>query len=446
MTGAKERKILIVGEVIVDVTITPRGSENKLRLGGVTHAARGMWAWDADFDVAVSLPSYLEDSARKYFSSLGCSNFHVLGYVNGAPNVTLIFDPTEVGDQEYDSLLRDEKSFCRSSEIDQNVEKYSDVLIFPGEFPIEVIEPFLNDSSKLHIDVAYDINDLNELRVGKSKLESVFLSTSSKLFLDIYQQDIEKIAADCAELGVSSFVFKENRGGARVFRQGKDPLGLPAQLGTTINSVGVGDVFAARYFTALVNEQEISEAGIRAAQASSAYSQTTDVDTFKTYVARAENLSVEDLEYLGGTQLPWQDRQNLHIYIAAPDFDYIDRSHIERVVSSLRYHNFSVRRPVLENGQLPLDSSLGALQQTYDRDIELLNDCCLVFAIPLHKDPGTLVELGIAIERGIPVVVYDPNQEANNTMVVAGANTYSSDIDCCLNAVFTLLSKGGKHG
>lgn len=445
MTGRKNNKILIVGEVIVDVTITPRGNENKLRLGGIAHAARGMWAWGSDFDVAVVLPSYLEKSAREYFSSLGCSNFHVLGYVNGAPNVTLIFDPTEVGDQEYDNLLRDEKSFSRNSELEQNIEKYSNLLIFPGEFPLGVIEPFLDDSSKLHIDVAYDIDDLKGLCIGNSKIETVFLSTSSKLFLEVYQQNLGEIAADCAELGTSSFVFKENRGGARVFRQNVEPLELPAQLDTTINSVGVGDVFAARYVTALLDNKEINEAGNRAVQASAAYSQTTNVDTFKAYVTRSEMLSVEDLENLGGTQLPWHERQDLNIYIAAPDFNYIDRSHIEQVVSSLRYHNFSVRRPVEENGQLPSDSSFGELQQTYDRDIALLGDCCLVFAIPLHKDPGTLVELGIAIERGMPVVVYDPNKEANNTMVVAGANTYSSDLDCCLNAVFTLLSQGRKY-
>lgn len=109
MTGARSTPLL-VGEVFLDFTITGQGTENKLRLGGISHAARGFWALGAAFRAAVILPEYLVDLARHYFESLGCVEFHVLGTVRGAPNVTLIFDPTEVADQEYDTLLRDEKS------------------------------------------------------------------------------------------------------------------------------------------------------------------------------------------------------------------------------------------------------------------------------------------------------------------------------------------------
>ncbi|MEJ0023253.1 MAG: hypothetical protein WDN76_07335 [Alphaproteobacteria bacterium] len=48
---------------------------------------------------------------------------------------------------------------------------------------------------------------------------------------------------------------------------------------------------------------------------------------------------------------------------------------------------------------------------------------------------------GIALEAGIPVVVYDPAGENANTMVIAGAEVYSRDIDACLNAVFTTLAR-----
>src|SRR5690348_2151767 len=96
---------LLVGEISVDVTITPSGQEQKLRLGGIAHASRGFWANGTPFAVAAVLPNYLESSARAYLARFGCQQFFVLGYVSGAPNVTLIFDPTEVADQEYDTLL-----------------------------------------------------------------------------------------------------------------------------------------------------------------------------------------------------------------------------------------------------------------------------------------------------------------------------------------------------
>lgn len=64
----------------------------------------------------------------------------------------------------------------------------------------------------------------------------------------------------------------------------------------------------------------------------------------------------------------------------------------------------------------------------------------MVFAVPTARDPGTLVEIGIAMEMGKPVVVFDPQKECRNAMVVGGASCYSQSLDACLNAVFAALS------
>jgi hypothetical protein len=75
---ATTRVPLLVGEVFVDFTITPPGTENKLRLGGVAHAARGFWALGQTFRAAVVIPSYLEKLTRDYFAKLGCAELVVL--------------------------------------------------------------------------------------------------------------------------------------------------------------------------------------------------------------------------------------------------------------------------------------------------------------------------------------------------------------------------------
>ena len=139
MKGGQPIPILI-GEVIVDVTITPRGQENKLRLGGIVHAARGFWAAGIPFAVAAIVPKYLEGAAKDYLSKFGCREFSVLGYVSGAPNVILIFDPTEVDDQEYETLLREEKVIEKAEEIDAGkFAGYTDALIFPGTFDLKAV-------------------------------------------------------------------------------------------------------------------------------------------------------------------------------------------------------------------------------------------------------------------------------------------------------------------
>ncbi len=42
--------------------------------------------------------------------------------------------------------------------------------------------------------------------------------------------------------------------------------------------------------------------------------------------------------------------------LPGPGFDYVDATHIEALVSCLKYHNFRPRRPVKEHGQAHSDN------------------------------------------------------------------------------------------
>lgn len=432
---------LLVGEIFVDFTLTKSGQENKLRLGGITHAARGFWAIDKQFSVAAVLPSYLTKLARNYFQSLGCVDFHVIGEVCGAPNVTVIIDQSEVADQGYETLLRDEKS-VNLSDLDLTGYEYQDVLIFPGSYDLEGVCRRFPLTSGLHIDVAYDFPDPNILTRLPQDTKTILTSTSSPLFVSI-GSSFDALKKNLSVHSKTAFIFKENRGGARMFlKDTGEIIAIPAQLASvTINSVGVGDVFASTYLGCL--DSGCIEAGWRATYAAAAYAQTTYPDRFKNYVQTGLQLTLGDMQDLGGVFLPWERREEVDIYLAAPDFTYVDRDEIDKALAALKYHNFSVRRPVVENGELPPDSGYADLMSTYHKDYSLLKKCSLVFSVPIGRDPGTLVEVGIAIEAGIPVVVYDPGAENSNTMVMAGARHYSTDLDSCLNAVFMILSGCG---
>ncbi len=436
---ASESAPLLVGELFVDFTVTASGTENKLRLGGVAHAARGFWALGAPFRAALILPEYLVDSANKYFKALGCVDFHILGIVKGAPNLTVIFDPTEVADQGYETLLRDEKT-VRLSRTRVESTAGSEILLFPGTYSLKEASTLLPQNARVHVDAAYDIRDPVEIAGLPQLVETVLISTSSELFRSIQGGGIMGVVRAFSSSNPSTVILKENRGGSRLVSVSSGEVeALPAQLGTTENSVGVGDVFAAAYVVHL--GKGIAEAGWRATYASSAYSQTTYPDLFKTYVQRDLKLSLEEMRGLWGASLPWERRQELSIYLAAPDFAGAERAAIDRVLASLQYHNFRVRRPIVENGELPPSSDAATLQGTYQADIDLLIHCQLVFAVPSARDPGTLVEIGLAIQSRIPVVVFDPMGENANTMVMAGSAHYSRDLDSCLNAVFYLLGE-----
>jgi nucleoside 2-deoxyribosyltransferase len=428
----------LVGEIYVDFTVTEPGSANKLRLGGIAHAARGFWALNAPFSAAVILPDYLDDLARNYLKSLGCVDFYLIGRVRGAPNVIVIHDPTEIADQEYDALLREEKR-VELFPVDLTGAACRDILIFPGRYDLAAVCAVLPSAALLHVDVAYDVDDPRSLSDLPHRIQTILISTSSPLFKSIGANGFSGLTEAFKASGPTTLILKENRGGTRMVSAGATATeALAAQLGTTINSVGVGDVFAAAYVAHA--EHGYVEAAWRATYAAAAYSQTTDPDLFKTYVQRDLKLTLDDMQQLWGVFLPWEKRREYPIYLAAPDFSYGDRRAIDKTIGSLSYHNFVVRRPVVENGELPAGSTPTALHRTYRADYQLLKRCALVFAVPTGRDPGTLVEVGIAIEAGIPVVVYDPARENANAMLMAGAKCYSADLDPCLNAVFRILS------
>ncbi|SEW44761.1 Nucleoside 2-deoxyribosyltransferase [Cognatiyoonia koreensis] len=430
--------LLLMGEVFVDFTLPNASAQSKLRLGGIVHAARGLWAVDQSFAAAVVCPAYLVDNARKYLEHLGCTEFIWVADVEGSPNVMAIGDPTEIADQGYQDILRDEKS-VNFLEHSADIGKFKRCLLFPGKFDLPTVADLISDDAEVSFDIAYDLPETKPLVAFKGRIHALITSTSSSLFLENAATDVTCLINDLRQFSPTCILLKENRGGSRLFDLDSDTVEeIPALLGETVNSVGVGDVYSA-VFVSLI-DAGMRDAGWKAARAATCYAQTTFPDDFKRDVGRSLTLSVDQMHDLGGTFVPWHGRPKLQIYFAAPDFTYIDRNFIDQALEALAYHNFKVRRPVFENGELERDSTVDQMHTMFTADIALLKDCEIVFAVPLTRDPGTLVEMGWAMATDVPVITFDPLRENTNTMVVAGSKAYSDKLDICLNGLFEAMS------
>jgi nucleoside 2-deoxyribosyltransferase len=430
--------ILLVGEIYVDFTAAENSVPKKVRLGGVCHAARGLWACNIPYAVAAFCPSYLLDAAMNYLCAHGCMQFSCLGITNGAPNVIFVSDSKETGHQGYDDILRDQREVIESRNV-ESLHTFKTVVIFPGSFALSTVSKSIADDARVIVDAAYGIESKSQLDSLISRISDILISTSSDLFISLGSKKMSHLL-DYFKYPSARILLKENRGGSRLFYlPTEDVEYLPAVLGETLNSIGVGDVFAAVY--AAFSNISPSEGAWRGMQAATNYSQTTFPDDFKRDVQRDLRIPLQGLKELGGTSLPWHDRPKFQIYLAAPDFSYLVNPEIEKAVAALEYHNFVVRRPVKENGEAKVGSSAVSLRDYYRRDVELLEDCSILFAIPLGRDPGTLVEVGMAIALQKPVITFDARQENKNTMVICGSDCYTDDLDKCLNAVFECLSK-----
>jgi hypothetical protein len=431
--------VLVVGEIVVDFTLPQDGAACKLRLGGIVHAARGLWAAGLEYAVAAFCPQYLVEGTERFLTAHGCKEFLWLGDVVGAPNVIVIGEATELAHQGYEDLLRDEKQI-RLREPLPDLGSYRKVVVFPGKFDINSLARVFSSDAKFSFDVAYDLQNLSSLSAFRGRTQAIIISTSSELFLSVANENIDRLIAEIRRISAEVFLLKENRGGSRLFNLLDASVEeVPASLGRTVNSVGVGDVYSA-VMVGFSNDGWI-EAAWRGCQAATIYSQTTYPDDLQRDVKRCLNLSLDTLRALGGTTLPWHDRQRFSIYLAGPDFSYAEKPELDRAVASLTYHNFKVRRPVRENGELTLPASQTDLLRTYHMDYELLKECDAVFGVPLGRDPGTLVEIGMAIALGKPVITFDPRRENDNTMVVGGSVVYSSALDDCLNGTFNVLAR-----
>ncbi|AKD04367.1 nucleoside 2-deoxyribosyltransferase [Pontibacter korlensis] len=437
-------KICLIGDIVTDVTLKGASSEEyKVRLGGIVHAARGLWAIGVPYTVAYFAPDYLDKEIHNYLSRHGCSAVYKIGSVTGAPYVFLIEEVKEAGHQGYQFLLRDQiKVHFDETTWNENIVggDFTDYIFVSGNYDIAAAISWLSEEAKIHIDLANNVEDLHMFEIMNRRLSTIFLSTSSTLFQTNFVESFRSFAKPF-ERYAKQLILKENRGGSRgIDFLSDEVVSVPAQTQPIMHSVGVGDVYNST-FVFQHSSGTLKEAMTYASWIATEYALTTFPDDFAKSALRTLATKAEDLISLGGVSLPWEARKSINIYIAAPDFDFVNVEPIDKLFHSLRYHNFNPRRPVQENGQMEKNALTTRKQELYCKDMVLLDECLILVAVLLYNDPGTLIEIGLAAAQGKPTIVYDPYQIAENCMLTQLPTLVSSDLDEVISEVFIQSSK-----
>jgi nucleoside 2-deoxyribosyltransferase len=432
----------LIGQVFVDF-VKGRAPEPMMRLGGIMHSARTLWAMSVNFGFGYIAPQYLQERAEGFARAYGATAIKSIGTITGCPNVVVVGEAREIGSQQYDYLLREESVYQPGigalKELVCNND-FTDFLLFPGGFSLTtVLQELSAIKAKVYADINFMPNDLHALSALGRKLSSVILSTSSDVFLKVCSGN-PRTMVEKLEQYADSILLKENRGGSRLFTSPATTIDVPAQTRAVVHSVGVGDCFDAVFAVqrhASDDKAALSYASFAAAE----YGSYFDDSAVKKSISAVLRIAPPTIAELGGVSLPWETRRDISIYLAAPDFDYVDTALVDAVADALAYHNFSVRRPVRENGQALPDSSSSEKRRLAEADIELLNHCQILIAVLLYDDPGTLIEVGLAIEKRKPVIVFDPFNRATNLMLTELPVLVSSDLDKVISEVFVRGSK-----
>src|SRR5690606_13403125 len=381
-------------------------------------------------------PSYLDSRIFEFSQHINNPKLFKIAEVLNAPNLILIEEAREIGNQGYDLILRNNIKY---KYYNFDFTQFDKILITSGQFDIQkVIEKVDNKPVSLELaNLSY--NDLLKLNY---KFKTLYISTSSEIFKNYIQSndfDFNSFSLQFKNI-CEVLVFKENRGGTRVYNFNDDRVyQIASQTKPIQHSVGVGDVFNAIFESDIFDDiqKNLAIASFTAME----YASTTFPVNFKQSVEQLLKTNIEDLVNIEGVVLNWENRSNINIYIAAPDFDFVDTSLIDTLEKSLKYHNFTPRRPVRENGQMNDNDTIDKKQQFYYDDHRILKDCQIVIAVLLYNDPGTLVEIGIASERQLPVLLYDPYNQAKNCMLTHSCKIVTNNMDEIISEVFTIGSK-----
>lgn len=431
----------IVGEAVVDGYYRGPGEAPLVRLGGVLHAARGMAAVGRPFAVAYISPSYLDGQVERYALSLGATAVVKIGDVVGCPNVVIVGSPREEGPQGYEFLLREEQQ-CRLDLAPLNgvMGRGTDVLLFPGGFDLQQVLRLLGQlGASVFADAHHGPANLGEFAALGKPLAGLILSTSSQVFLVGHGADPARLRASTQGPIADCVLLKENRGGSRLYI-GTEQIDVQAHARRVRHSVGVGDCFDAVWVA--MREPHGDRAALAYASFLAAeYAATWEDRPFLASASGTLMIPADEIVALNGLRVPWERRSLFTVYLAAPDFEGVDRRPIERVIEALQYHNFSVRCPVRENGLVrPTDPAPRRLD-VFQKDLSLLAGCRMVLAVLPYDDPGTLIEIGWAAAREIPVIVYDPYRRAENLMLTELPDLVSSDLDHLIVRVFEIAAR-----
>ena len=205
-----------------------------------------------------------------------------------------------------------------------------------------------------------------------------------------------------------------------------------------MHSVGVGDVynsvFISNKFNNLKNNMTL------ASLIASKYASTMDFEVFKINVLDVLD-NYNKYSQLKGIRLSWEDRKNINIYMAAPDFPYVNTDKLIKLEKCLKYHNFNLRFPIKENGLSDDNTTPTQKAQIFSKDMELLQTCDLLIATLLYNDPGTLVELGAFGQMKKPTILFDPYKCCNNLFAEQFSTRYCQTIEEVVEKTFELMGK-----
>lgn len=252
-------------------------------------------------------------------------------------------------------------------------------------------------------------------------------STAKQLAIVLNSQEAKLLGADKNEAAAvkriqtaesaAIVLVKSGPHGCRVYVDGELATTIPAYRTDRVYKIGSGDIFSAAFAYHWANQGKLPECAADAASRCVARYCDTRIPSvvLDQYTAALEPIRIEN--------------DAGKVYVAGPFFTMGELWLIEEACRSL--DNLGVRffSPYHEAGLLGdyehSDAHLKRISSIVEKDLCGLSECSAVLAFIDGCDPGTLFEVGWAVNHGIPVVALSQNPKpADLTMIRGSENCF----------------------
>jgi nucleoside 2-deoxyribosyltransferase len=179
---------------------------------------------------------------------------------------------------------------------------------------------------------------------------------------------------------------------------------IPAFKTNQVWPIGSGDVFAALFAKHWsVDGKSAAESALLASRATAHFCNTKSL-----------SIPVEFGDAFKPIPIRQQTEKAKSVYLAGPFFSMPQVWMIEEALAALRGQGLNVFSPLHHVGR-------GTADEVYDKDIQGLVDCDVVFACVDGLDSGTIFEIGYAISIGKPVVAFVQSENGEDLKMLEGS-------------------------
>jgi sugar/nucleoside kinase (ribokinase family) len=304
------------------------------------------------------------------------------------------------------------------------------LLLFPVDhsLPEALCKQAFDRNIPIFLDPKPNNKSINDAR-SILKYVTVLLVNEEEALLLSQANALEDAIKKLSDVGPKYIIIKRGHRGCILAYDGQTKT-IPAYKSNVECTLGSGDVFGGALAATFIRTGDIE------------YSTKLANCVAANFI---ERLSIEAIINKAGVEVDMISREFVSpgssdkiIYLASPFFSKPEVDWVKLITDRIEGASFKVLSPSRENGIINKETPVDERKNIFAADLELLRQSDIMVALLDNGDPGTCFEVGLAYERGIPIIALKTSQFELNNMLLCGCNIIVDSIEELIEQLYKL--------